>query len=111
MHTPLYNEIKEYLLSLGFKAEGVNDTCFCMKILLPSRTVIVNGQRVEEPDRWGDFIIIPLGEGAELDKDNNPVTELQGYNIGDNDFWVSSLKDFKFWLEKILRVTNLTLDK
>ena len=107
--TSLYNEIKDYLLSLGFSIEGENCTYFRMKKLIPGRTLIVNGQRMEEPDHWGYFDIIPLGQGAELDEDNNPVKELQGYNIGDNDFWVDSLKDFKFWLGQIMRVTNLPI--
>lgn len=100
--TTLYNEIKDYLISLGFSIEGENGAYFRMKKLIPGRTLIVNGQRMEEPDHWGYFDIVPLGQGAELDEDNNPVKELQGYNIGDNDFWVDSLKDFQFWLEKVV---------
>lgn len=105
--TPLYNEIKAYLLSLGFTAEGTNDTCFSIKVQIPGREMIINGKRVIEQSKTADFIILPLGKGAELDMDNNPIKELQGYNIGDNDFWVDSLKDFKFWFEKILKVIDI----
>ena len=106
--TPLYNEIKAYLLSLGFTAEGVNDTCFSIKVQIPGREMIVNGKHVVEQSKTADFIIIPLGKGAELDMDNNPIKELQGYSIGDNDFWVDSLDDFKFWIEQILQVIGIT---
>lgn len=108
--TVLYNEIKSYLLSLGFTSEGENDVCFRMKIYVPGRELIVNGKHVTEASRLADFNIIPLGEGAELDMDNNPIRELQGYNIVDNDFWVDSLKDFKFWLGQIIRVSNISIE-
>ena len=107
----LYNEIKDYLLSLGFSIEGENDvTIFRIKRLIPGRTLIVNGQHMEEPDQWGYFDITPLGQGAELNKDNNPVADLQGYNIGDNDFWVDSLKDFKFWLQQVVGHSNIQIE-
>lgn len=108
--TALYNEIKEYLISLGFSVEG-DDTCFRMKQLIPGRTMIINDRAAHEPDKWVNFDVVPLGQGAVLDGDNNPVTELQGYNILNNDFWVDSLKDFRFWLAQILRVTNIAVNK
>lgn len=108
--TPLYNEIKAYLLSSGFTMEGEGqDTCFRMKIHVPGRELIVNGKHVTEPSRLANFDIKPLGAGATLDNDNVPICELQGYNMMDNDFWVDSLKDFKFWLGQIMRVTNLPI--
>lgn len=106
----LYDEIKTYLLSLGFTMEGeCQDTCFRMKIHVPGRELIVNGKHVTEPSRLANFDIKPLGAGATLDNDNVPICELQGYNMVDNDFWVDSLKDFKFWLGQIMRVTNLPI--
>lgn len=105
--TELYDEIKAYLLSLGFTATDENDTCFRIKVQVPGRELIINGQYVVEPSRVANFDVIPLGEGATLDIDNVPICELQGYNIGDNDFWVDSLKDFKFWFEKILKVIDI----
>jgi hypothetical protein len=105
--TALYNEIKSYLLSLGFTSEGENDAYFQMKIQVPGREMIINGRHVTEPSRLANFNIIPLGTGAILDIDNAPICELQGYNMLDNDFWVDSLKDFMFWLEQIMQATNL----
>jgi hypothetical protein len=107
--TELYNEIKAYLLSLGFIATDENDTCFRIKVHVPGRELIVNGKHVTEPSRLANFDITPLGTGATLDNDNVPICELQGYNMVDNDFWVDSLKDFKFWLGQIMRVTNLPI--
>lgn len=107
--TELYDEIKSYLLSLGFTATDENDTCFRMKIYVPGRELIVNGKHVTEPSQLANFDIKPLGAGATLDNDNVPICELQGYNMMDNDFWVDSLKDFKFWLGQIMRVTNLPI--
>lgn len=107
----LYDEIKEFLLSIGFSTVQENDvTIFRMKIMVPPRTLIINGQRMKEPDKWDDFDIVPIGKGAELDNDNNPVAELQGYNIGDNDFWVDSLKDFKFWLQQVVGHSNIQIE-
>ena len=106
----LYNEIKDYLLSLGFSIEGENDvTIFRIKRLIPGRTLIVNGQHMEEPDQWGYFDITPLGPGAILNREL-PDTPLEGFSIIDNDLWVDSLKDFKFWLQQIVGHSNIQIE-
>lgn len=105
----LYNEIKSYILSLGFVPEGEPDTCFRMKLQIPGREIIINGKHAVESERIVNFDITPLGEGAELDIDNVPIRELQGFKIANNDFWVNSLKDFKFWIEKVFQALNLPI--
>ena len=106
----LYNEIKDHLLSLGFSIEGENDvTIFRIKRLIPGRTLIVNGQHMEEPDQWGYFDITPLGPGAILNREL-PDTPLEGFSIIDNDLWVDSLKDFKFWLQQIVGHSNIQIE-
>lgn len=98
--TELYNQISEFLTSIGFEAPNEEHESFRMKRLIPGRTIIINGQRTQEPDKTAFFDITPIGEGAVLDIDNVPTEELQGFDFGGTDIWVDSLKDFKFWFEK-----------
>lgn len=105
--TSLYLAIEEFLISKGFSAPNESCPAFRCKMVIPGREMIINGRHVTEPSRLANFNIIPLGAGAILDIDNAPICELQGYNMLDNDFWVDSLKDFMFWLEQIMRATNL----
>ena len=105
----LYDEIKEYILSIGFTQEDEPETRFRMKLQIPGREMIINDRQFGEPGRIVNFDIVPLGAGAELDYDNVPISELQGFKIMDNDFWVSSLEDFKFWIERIFQLLNLPI--
>ena len=107
--TSLYLAIEEFLISKGFSAPNESCPAFRCKMMIPGRELIVNGRHVTEPSRMANFDIKPLGTGATLDIDNVPICELQGYNMMDNDFWVDSLKDFKFWLGQIMRVTNIPI--
>lgn len=100
----LFDEIKDYLISLGF---SMKDSCFSIKYSIPGRTIIINGIRKHEQDSLVNFDIISLGEGATLDNDNVPISELQGYNIGDNDIWVETLEDFKFWIENVFQISKI----
>ena len=105
----LYDEIKEYILSIGFTQEDEPETRFRMKLQIPGREMIINDRQFVEPGRIVNFDIIPLGTGAMLDYDNVPISELQGFKIMDNDFWVRSLEDFKFWIERIFQLLNLPI--
>ncbi len=102
--TELYNQISEFLTGIGFEAPNEEHESFRMKVLIPGRTIIINGQRTQEPSKETFLDITPIGEGAILDIDNVPMEELQGFDLGGADVWVDSLDDFKFWFEKAIGV-------
>lgn len=106
--TALYLAIEEYLTSKGFSAPNENCSAFRCKVVIPGRTIIINGQRMKEESQEAVFDITPLGKGAILN-DNGPDMEIQGYNIGHNDIWVDSLEDFKFWLDKATHGESLAV--
>lgn len=109
--TSLYLAIEKYLTSKGFSTPNGNCPAFRCKVVIPGRMVFINGQRMKEESQVAVFDITPLGQGAMLDNDNVPMTELQGYNIGHNDIWVDSLEDFEFWLDKATRGDALSVSE
>lgn len=98
-HTELYNAIAEFLISLGFLEPTKDVPSFRCKALLPGKTVIINGQKMEDHPKEVFFDITPIGQGEIL----SDKKELQGYTFGYTDIWVESLDDFKFWFEKATR--------
>ena len=111
MESQLFTDIADFLISICFSRPNGTLKVFRCKLRAPGRVVIVNGRRMEEPDREVDFDIKPLGMGSILDIDNVPTQELQGFNIGSNDIWVDSLEDFKFWLDKLTHTNDIVLAK
>lgn len=105
--TDLYNQISEFLTSIGFDAPNEEHESFRMKVLIPGRTIIINGQKTQEPDKMAFFDITSIGTGAVLDVENVPTEELQGFDFGGTDIWVDSLDDFKFWFEKATRRSTI----
>ncbi len=105
----IYNEISDFLISIGFSAP--TDTCpvFRLVATIPGRLIVVNGNRMKEPDGEVTFDITPLGPGAILNQEL-PDTLLEGFNIIDNDLWVDSLKDFKFWLQQVVGHSNIQIE-
>lgn len=106
--SPIYNEISNFLISIGFSAP--TDTCpaFRRMVTIPGRVIVVNGRRMEEPDREANFDITPLGPGAILNQEL-PDTPLEGFSVANNDLWVDSLKDFKFWMNMISRGSSVVM--
>ena len=98
--TNLYLEIEKFLTSHNFSTPTEDQPAFRCQIMVPGRTVIINGQRMDEKPKPVVFDIMPLGTGAIL---GDPEKELQGYNILDNDIWVESLDDFKFWFIMVMK--------
>lgn len=96
-------QIEDFLIQNRFvkATNNRNDIIYIKQIEAVQRQMIVNGQRVETPKQYFDFTITYLGEGAILDIDNVPTTPLYGYNMANNDIWVDSFEDFKFWIGKI----------
>lgn len=105
----IYNEISDFLISIGFSAP--TDICpvFRRVAIIPGRLIVVNGNRMKEPDGEVTFDITPLGPGAIIDREL-PDTPLEGFNIIDNDLWVDSLKDFKFWLQHVVGHSNIQIE-
>lgn len=108
--SPIYNEISGFLISIGFSAP--TDTCsvFRRMVTIPGRVIVVNGRRMEEPDREANFDITPLGPGAILNQEL-PDTPLEGFSMANNDLWVDSLKDFKFWMNMLSRGSSVVMSE
>lgn len=98
-------QIEDFLIQNRFvkATNDRNNITYTRPFKLPKRQLVVNGEVMNTPDEYRDFIITYLGEGAILDIDNFPVTPLYGYNMAGNDIWVDSLEDFKFWTDKIFK--------
>ena len=98
----LFDSISTYLQNKGFVV-GTNEKesiTFSKEFEAPRRQVIVNGQKLVEPVHKVNFVITCLGQGKMYNA-GDEEEELQGYNMADNDIWVSSLDDFKFWMHRI----------
>ena len=98
----LFDSIKQFLLNNHF-VEGTNDKgeiTFTRTFELPKRQVMVNGRRVETPVETRDFVITHRGKGSMINV-GEEEDELQGFNMANNDIWVDSLEDFKFWIGRI----------
>lgn len=98
-------QIEDFLIQNRF-AKATNDRnniIYTRPIEAPQRQMILNGQHIETPKQYFDFVITYLGEGAILDIDNAPTTPLYGYNMAGSDIWVDSIEDFKFWIGKIFK--------
>lgn len=99
----VFKQIEDFLIQNDFKMTEDDGVKYTRQIEGPQRQIIVNGQRVDTPKQYIDFIITYLGEGSILDIDNCPITPLHGYNMMNNDIWVENFEDFKFWLGKIFK--------
>jgi hypothetical protein len=100
----IFESIRQFLLSINF-VEGKNesgDVTFTKTFELPKRQVVINGRKVKTPVETKDFVITSLGQGSMYNV-GEEEEELQGFNMANNDIWVSNLEDFKFWLNAILK--------
>lgn len=98
----IFESIKQWLLANGF-SEGTNEdgaTTFTHTFEAPRKQVIINGKRIEAPVETYEFVIISLGKGSMWNV-GEEEQELQGFNIANNDIWVDSLEDFKFWIGRV----------
>ena len=98
----IFESIKQWLLANGF-TEGTNEegvTTFTHTFEAPRKQVIINGKRMETPVETYEFVITSLGKGSMWNV-GEEEQELQGFNMADNDIWVDSLEDFKFWIGRI----------
>ena len=99
-HTQIYDEIHDFLVNNGFSEPTDDLPAFRIQISIPGRTMIINGRRMDEPNKNISFDITPLGVGSLMDSDGLEKP-MEGFNMMDNDFWVESLDDFKYWFQVI----------
>lgn len=95
----IYNQIRDLILKNNF-VEGTNkrgEITFTREFTVPGKIVVINGQRMDTPSETRDFVITYLGQGEMCDTHQ----ELHGFNMANNDIWVDSFEDFKFWISKI----------
>lgn len=95
----LFDSIKQFLMNNHF-VKGTNEReeiIFTREFTVPGKIVVINGQRMDTPAETRGFIITYLGQGEMCDTHQ----ELHGFNMANNDIWVDSFEDFKFWISKI----------
>lgn len=98
----IFNSIKQFLLDEGFN-EGMNDrneVTFTKTFRVPGRQLVVNGKKFDEPGHNMDFVITSLGAGTMYNV-GEEEEEIWGFNMSNNDLWVFSLEDFKFWYNQV----------
>lgn len=94
--THIYNDIEQFLASKGFTVSepGLDGTqVFTYKTQRPGRTMIINGQQIQEPPKEVQFEILYMGTGAEILLDGTEEP-LEIFRIGDTDVYTDSLEDF-----------------
>jgi hypothetical protein len=106
----IYNEISDFLVSIGFSAPDDNCPAFRRVVTVPGRVIMVNGNRMEEPGKEVNLDIMPLGPGAIINGDS-PDTPLEGFGVAGNDLWVDSLNDFKFWMDLFSRGNSIIISE
>ena len=103
-NSKIFTFIKDFLLNQGF-VEGTNsygDPTFTKTFSIPGRQLVVNGKRFDEPAHNRDFIITSLGPGTMYNV-GEEEEEIWGFNMANNDLWVFSLEDFRFWYDQIFK--------
>lgn len=89
------NSIIDFLKSQGWNYDETSQE-LSKSFRAPSTTMIINGQRIEQPGADRILKVQYVGEGILFD--NGEDRTIYGFNIGSDSVWVKDIDDFRFWI-------------